>query len=107
MTAWYFLFEGEFQDGDPTYGCKTVCSSCIVPAKGRKDCFEMFLAALESEGIDLVTIDDEFEVDPSNLDKNAIENKQWIEWHNEAWECGEVLFDPWQVFDPNMKQTDL
>lgn len=107
MTAWYFLFEGKFRNGDPTFGFKGVCSGCIVPAIERERAYEMFINALETEEIDLVLIEDEFEVNPSDLDKTAPENIPWIKWHNEAWECGSVLFDPWQVFDPNSEEKDL
>jgi hypothetical protein len=99
MSCWYFLFEGRFRSGDPTYGMKGVCSSCIVPEADYEKAKACFIQALDSQNIELIQIEDSFDIALEELDLNDPDNKPWIEWHNEAVKEDEVMFDPWQVFD--------
>ncbi|MCU7805999.1 MAG: hypothetical protein KZQ96_22715 [Candidatus Thiodiazotropha sp. (ex Lucinoma borealis)] len=99
MACWYFLFEGKFKEGDPVYGLKGVCSSCIVPEEDYFQAKANFISALAEYDIELVQIEDFFNVTLEDMDISDPDNKPWIEWHNQAVEESNVLFDPWQIFD--------
>jgi hypothetical protein len=105
MSAWYFLFEGRFSQGDPSYGLKGVCSSCIVPRSEYDAALELFVISLKKNDIILTLIEDSFQILPQELDSSMPENQSWLKWHDEAIRKDVVLFDPWQVFDPEDQES--
>ena len=99
MNFWYFKFEGRFKQHSPRYGCKGVFSGCLVPEESYEKAHILFLNALEENDIELVEINESFDVNGAELDPEDENNDFWIDWYNETKSAGEVVFDKWHVFD--------
>ena len=99
MGYWYFLFEGVFRDMSPKYGLKHTYSSAMVPEQNEEVAKKELIDALDSEGIDLLEINDKFLFNLENIDKNDADNRFWIDWYGEVAKTKKVIFTPWQVFD--------
>ena len=98
MKCWYFSFEGEFKSGDPTYGCKGVFSSCIVPRSNYGKAESAFRRALSEDEIDLLNITECFDIDVDLLNPEDPVNPYWIDWCKKAIEERKPIFDKWHVF---------
>jgi hypothetical protein len=99
MKYWYFKFEGEFRKDSSEFGGMGVFSSCLVPESNLRIAKSLFFTALRGCEIDLVDVIEQFTIDGNELDPRDERNGFWIAWYNEVKAKGELLFDPWHVFD--------
>jgi hypothetical protein len=104
MSFWYFRFEGRFREGSPTYGCKGVFSSCVVPESNFQRAKARFDRALARNKIDLIGILESFDVDGDELDPEDERNALWIKWCDQAKKRKRVVFDKWHVFEVKAKK---
>jgi len=99
MKCWYFRFEGKFKKGDPTFGCRGLFSSCLVPKNNYRKAESAFLRALNDNEIDLLKVIECFDIDEEDLDPEDAANTFWIEWCKETIRERKPIFDKWHVFD--------
>lgn len=98
MRYWYFLFEGIFKEGAYEDNFNGVFSSVLLPALDKKHAIQCLKQSLDKEQINLVKIDDDFELIINNMDMSDEDNKYWINWFDAVVKENGAVFTPWQVF---------
>lgn len=79
MPYWFFFFEGRFRQDAPEFAGKGVFAKCLAPLAKYPNAEMLFMEALAYHGINLVEIQEFFEVGPEELDTDEPDNQLWLD----------------------------
>ena len=79
-----FYFEGYFSKDSAEYPEEGIFSWCLVPVDNYLDAEFGFLQALAERKINLIETEENFPVDPEEMDLDDENNIYWLEWCEET-----------------------